>query len=152
MACIQEAAEHKLKATQLESELADTKMMIKYKEQELSRLEKEKQQLFKKIMDSKHDDTHSENIFCLGNGRFGTTSKNVFKNKLFAVKILHKKLLERSQFVVDLVAEFKGKCDTCFGLDHTNLVRLVDITEVNKQVAIVSELMQLNLCGYPYIE
>ena len=145
LVCMQETEEHKMKATQLESELSDANSTIKYKVHDL---EKQKQQLFKKVVELKHDDKQSERILYLGNGRYGKTNKAIVKNKLCAMKILHIKLLEHGRSVAKLVAEFKSKCLACFGIDHHNLVKLIDISEVDNQVAIVTELMQLDLCTY----
>ena len=110
---------------------------------QIEELKKEKKLLLKKVADLR---TKPENI-PFGSGRYGKTIKMDSEGTWCTAKILHDKLLKYSQSPEDLVAEVKKRCST---LQHNNLVMFIGITEVDKQLAIMTELMEVNL--FTYIE
>ena len=89
-----------------------------------------------------------EQVHPLGTGRYGETLEAIFDNRKFAVKVLHKSLLDPSQSVRDVVTEMKKKCTQCFDIHHPNLSKLINISDFDSRPVFVTELMEINLSTY----
>ena len=84
----------------------------------------------------------------LGSGRHGKTYNTVFNGKLCTAKLLYGKLLKPNQSTEHLVSEFNERCTICLGLNHSNLVKFIKVTQINTEVAIINKSMQMNLPTY----
>ena len=71
-------------------------------------------------------------------------------DKWCTVKLLNRELLKPNQPAehVQLVAEFNEKCTICLGLDYCNLVKFIEITQIDEEMAIINEAMQMNLSTF----
>ena len=83
-----------------------------------------------------------------GTGRYGETFEAIFDNRKYAVKVLHKSLLDPSQSVRDVVTEMKKKCSQCFDIHHLNLSKLIYMSDFDSRPVFVTELMEMNLSTY----
>ena len=113
---------------------------------QVEELKKEKKQLLKKVADLRSDVKKPEKIH-FGTGRYGETYKMNYEGTWCTAKVLHKILLNSSKFNEDVVTKVKKHCSI---LHHANLVTFIGVTEVDKQPAIMTELMEVNL--FTYIE
>ena len=84
----------------------------------------------------------------LGSGMHGKTYSILFKGELRTVKLLYGKLLKPNQSTEHLVSEFNERCTICLGLNHSNLVKFIKVTQINTEVAIINKSMQMNLPTY----
>ena len=85
----------------------------------------------------------------LGSGIHGKTYSVLFKGELCTVKLLYGKLLKPNQSTKHVVSEFNElRCVIRLNLDYTNLVKFIKVTQINNEVAIINNLMQMNLLTY----
>ena len=110
--------------------------------------EKENEQLSKKVPEFNTDVKQLEKFRHLGNGRYGETHLATFKKRNCAAKTLYKKLLDQSQPITKIIAEFKKNCAVCFELHNPNLVTFIDISEAENQLILITEVMKVNLFTY----
>lgn len=77
----------------------------------------------------------------LGKGQFGVVKvcQHRDSGKTFAVKIINKKLIERSHIFVQLL---QNELQILGEKSHPNIIRIVDLIEDSKNIYVVSELAQ----------
>ena len=80
----------------------------------------------------------------LGSGKHGKTYSMLYNDKWCSVKFLNRKLLKPNQPAEQL----NEKCTICLGLDYCNLVRFIEITQIGSEIAIINEMMQMNLSTF----
>jgi len=115
----------------------------------IKELEEENQKLHEQLLNKSITETIKFDVVNhIGSGRYGKTYKILFENKVRAAKLLHRKLLNSSQSTENITAELDARCHLCLGLHHPNLVEFIRITKVENEVAVITELMTMNLCTY----
>ena len=119
-------------------------MAMRIKELEEENLKLHKQLLNKNITETVRFNTAN----CIGSGRHGKVFKGLFDNKVCAVKLICRKLLNTSQSIEEVIAELDAKCHLCLGLHHPNLVEFIKVTKVDNEATVITELMTMNLYSY----